>query len=143
MGVTGAPTPARPRLRHNDDVSDGGRGGRAIEPAPSLRHDVEPTAERLAEASEVFGLLSDRTRLHLLWVLARQDADVTTLADTVGASRTSVSQHLAKLRLAGLVEAHREGRRVRYTLVGGHLRRLLLEALGHADHVVTGEPHHV
>lgn len=114
----------------------------ALRRAPSLRHDVEPTPERLAEASEVFGLLSDRTRLHLLWVLARQDADVTTLADTVDASRTSVSQHLAKLRLAGLVEAHREGRHVRYTLVGGHLRRLLLEALGHADHVVTGEPHH-
>ncbi len=90
----------------------------------------------------MFGLLSDRTRLHLLWVLARQDADVTTLAETVGSSRTSVSQHLAKLRLAGLVEAHREGRHVRYTLVGGHLRRLLLEALGHADHAVTGEPHH-
>ncbi|KQP27590.1 MULTISPECIES: helix-turn-helix transcriptional regulator [unclassified Aeromicrobium] len=123
-------------------MSDTGADARTVRAEPSLRHDVEPTPERLAEASEVFGLLSDRTRLHLLWVLARQDADVSTLADTVDASRTSVSQHLAKLRLAGLVEAHREGRRVRYTLVGGHLRRLLLEAIGHADHVVTGEPHH-
>ncbi len=90
----------------------------------------------------MFGLLADPTRLHLLWLLAREDADVGTLADAVDASRTSVSQHLAKLRLAGLVQATRDGRRVRYALVGGHLRRLLLEALGHADHVVTGEPHH-
>ncbi|CAA9240345.1 MAG: sigma-70 region 2 domain protein, partial [uncultured Arthrobacter sp.] len=57
-------------------------------------------------------------------------------------SRTSVSQHLAKLRLAGLVSTHRESRRVIYSITDGHLARLVREGLNHADHRVTGEPGH-
>ena len=50
---------------------------------------------------EVLGLLADRTRLGLLRRLGEGEADVTTLTEACGASRTSVSQHLARLRLAG------------------------------------------
>src|SRR5690606_6238162 len=108
----------------------------------SLSHDAPPSGERLAAAASVFRLLSDPTRLHLLWTMAQGEADVTTLTRASGASRTSGSQHLAKLRLAGLVDSRRESRRVLYTLRDGHLRRLVLEALNHADHQVTGEPPH-
>jgi DNA-binding transcriptional ArsR family regulator len=52
------------------------------------------------------------------------------------------SQHLSKLRLAGLVEATRDGRRMVYRLRGGHVRALLREALFHADHQVSGAPLH-
>ncbi|MFF8442399.1 ArsR/SmtB family transcription factor [Streptomyces californicus] len=97
---------------------------------------------RLAEAASVFGMLSDPTRLHLLWLLAESEADVGSLADSCAASRTAVSQHLAKLRLANLVETRREGRHVVYRLVDGHLRRLVVEALSHADHRVTGATAH-
>ncbi len=38
------------------------------------------------------------------------------LAGDIGASQPNVSQHLAVLRSAGLVEAAREGREVRYRL---------------------------
>lgn len=53
-------------------------------------------------------MLSDVTRLHLLWLLAQEESDVSSLTDRCEASRTAVSQHLAKLRLAGLVETRRE-----------------------------------
>lgn len=53
-----------------------------------------------------------------------------------------MSQHLAKLRLAGLVDTRREGRRIHYSLRDGHLRRLVLEALSHADHRVSGTAPH-
>lgn len=46
-----------------------------------------PDAARLAEASGVFTTLADPTRLHLLWLLARQEADVTLLSERCGASR--------------------------------------------------------
>ncbi|MGW2817906.1 ArsR/SmtB family transcription factor [Streptomyces sp. NPDC001415] len=46
-----------------------------------------PDAARLAEASGVFTTLADPTRLHLLWLLARQEADVTSLSERCGASR--------------------------------------------------------
>jgi len=110
-------------------------------PAPELHH-AAPSAEQFATAAAVFALLSDQTRLQLLWALAEGEADVTALAGATEAARPAVSQHLAKLRLAGLVQSRREGRRVVYAMTDGHLRRLVLEALSRADHQVTGEPWH-
>ncbi|MFE7979761.1 ArsR/SmtB family transcription factor [Streptomyces shenzhenensis] len=101
-----------------------------------------PDSARLAEATEVFAMLSDATRLHLLWLLAQGESDVGSLAEQCAASRTAVSQHLAKLRLAGLVETRREGRYIYYSLRDGHLRRLVMEALSHADHRVSGQAAH-
>ncbi len=87
-------------------------------------------------------MLSDVTRLHVLWLLAREESDVGSLAAQCSASRTAVSQHLAKLRLAGLVDTRRDGRHIYYSLRDGHLRRLVLEALSHADHRVSGRAPH-
>lgn len=114
------------------------------EPSPRTpsAHSRDPDGARLAEAASVFALLADPTRLHLLWMLAQQDSDVGSLTERCEASRTAVSQHLAKLRLAGLVAARREGRHSVYGLRDGHLRRLVTEALSHADHVVGGHPPH-
>jgi DNA-binding transcriptional ArsR family regulator len=67
---------------------------------------------------------------------------VTTLAQTTGVRPSAVSQHLAKLRMAGLVQATRDGRRQVYSVRGGYVRRLVLEALDQAEHQVTGEPDH-
>jgi DNA-binding transcriptional ArsR family regulator len=89
---------------------------------------------RLAVAAEVLGLLADRTRLALLQRLAQGEADVTTLTRACGAARPAVSQHLGRLRLAGLVTTRKQGRRVIYALGHGHLRRLVEEALSVADH---------
>ena len=108
----------------------------------SLFHGDPPGGERLAIAASVFQMLAEPTRLHLLWTLAQGDADVTTLSLNTEASRTSVSQHLAKLRLAGLAVSRRESRHIVYSMPDGHLRRLVLEALNYADHQATGEPSH-
>ncbi|MET7538134.1 ArsR/SmtB family transcription factor [Streptomyces sp. NPDC058293] len=97
-------------------------------------HPRDPSDEQLAYAADLLGLLADRTRLVLLHTLGSGEADVTTLTETCGAARPAVSQHLAKLRLAGLVTARKEGRRMVYALPDGHLRRLVSEALNLADH---------
>ncbi|MBB5083677.1 ArsR/SmtB family transcription factor [Nonomuraea endophytica] len=106
------------------------------------RHRPVPDREQLDAASRVFGLLADSTRLHLLWLLSEGEADVSHLAAASGAAQPAVSQHLAKLRLASLVQSRREGRRVVYSLRDGHLRNLVTEALSHAEHKVTGDPWH-
>ncbi|MFD8481459.1 ArsR/SmtB family transcription factor [Kitasatospora sp. NPDC059673] len=98
--------------------------------------------ERLDAAASVLSLLADRTRLALLERLGRGEADVTTLVEATGAARPSVSQHLAKLRLAGLVTTRRDGRHVVYSLRHGHLRRLVDEALNVADHQIAALPPH-
>lgn len=53
-------------------------------------------------------------------------------AKLIGASASSVSQHLAKLRLAGPVTVRREGTFAYYIATDAHVRRLLDEALFHA-----------
>ncbi|MFB6892448.1 ArsR/SmtB family transcription factor [Kitasatospora sp. NPDC056327] len=98
--------------------------------------------ERLDVAVGILALLADRTRLALLQRLSEGEADVTTLTESAGAARPSVSQHLGKLRLAGLVSTRKDGRRVVYALRHGHLRRLVQEALSVADYQISGLPPH-
>ncbi len=98
--------------------------------------------DRLAVAVEILGLLADRTRLALLRRLSEGEADVTTLTGVCGVARPAVSQHLARLRLAGLVTTRKEGRRVVYALRHGHLARLVDEALNAADHRIRALPPH-
>lgn len=104
--------------------------------------DPQQQDERLRVAVSVLALLADATRLALLDELGRGEADVGTLTEACGAARPSVSQHLAKLRLAGLVTSRKDGRRVVYALRHGHLRRLVDEALSVADHQLRSLPPH-
>ncbi|MGW1681856.1 ArsR/SmtB family transcription factor [Saccharopolyspora sp. NPDC002376] len=101
-----------------------------------------PTDDHVEAAVTAFRMLSDPTRVRLLWLLCGAEYDVTTLADLIGVARPAVSQHLAKLRLAGLVSLRRDGRRAVYRARGGHVRRLLAEAVEAADHHITGAAEH-
>ncbi|GGN29678.1 ArsR/SmtB family transcription factor [Streptomyces fuscichromogenes] len=75
---------------------------------------TDPSDGVLSEAAAVFGLLASPARLHIMWALSQGESDVTCLADRVGGALPAVSQHLAKLKLAGLVRSRREGRRQVY-----------------------------
>ena len=87
-------------------------------------------------------MLAEPTRLRLLWLVSGQELDVSTLAARLGATVSVVSAHLAKLRLAGLVDTRRNGRHVLYRARDVHVRSLIAEALFHADHQVSGIPDH-
>ncbi len=101
-----------------------------------------PTEAQVSVASDAFRLLSDPTRIKLLWALLQGESSVSCLADLVGASPTAVSQHLSKLRWAKLVSVRREGTFAYYSAADDHVARLLVEALYHADHQVLGLPDH-
>jgi DNA-binding transcriptional ArsR family regulator len=101
-----------------------------------------PSGAHIDAAVEGFRMLADGTRLRMLWLLCGADYDVTSLATAVGIARPAVSQHLAKLRLAGLVSTRRDGRRALYRARGGHVRSLLAEAMRAAEHQVTGMEDH-
>jgi DNA-binding transcriptional ArsR family regulator len=105
-------------------------------------HPDELNDAQVKAAVMSFALLADPTRVRLLWALREHDVDVATLAELAGCRPTVASQHLSKLRFAGLVEGTRDGRRVVYRLHGAHVRNLLAEALFQADHHVSGEPVH-
>ena len=92
---------------------------------------IEPTRLQLDGAARTFALLVAPVRLHLLWLATNGEYDVGTLADRVGVSITTASQHLAKLRLAGLITAHRDGRRQIYTVDDPHVLTLIDQILDH------------
>lgn len=66
--------------------------------------------------AEVLKVLASPRRLEILHRLAAGSMEVGRLATEIGASQPNVSQHLAVLRTAGLVESERDGREVRYRL---------------------------
>lgn len=90
----------------------------------------------------MLSMLAEPTRLRLMALLSEGEHDVTALVGAVGMARPAVSQHLGKLRLAGLVSMRREGRRALYRARGGHVRRLVTEVLHAASHRVSGAPEH-
>jgi DNA-binding transcriptional ArsR family regulator len=92
-----------------------------------------PPGDRVDVAVESFRMLADPTRLRLLWLLCGGEFDVSALAEASGAARPAVSQHLAKLRMTGLVATRRAGRRVLYRARGDQVRRLLTEVMDAAD----------
>jgi DNA-binding transcriptional ArsR family regulator len=99
-------------------------------------HAVEDADEvHVDEAVRVLKLLADPTRLRLVHALLHGEHAVGELAEHVGARQAAVSQHLAKLRWAGLVTSRRDGNRIYYRTVDDHVERLVAEAFAHAFHV--------
>jgi ArsR family transcriptional regulator len=66
--------------------------------------------------AEVLKVLASPRRLEILHVLATEPMEVGRIAALLGATQPNVSQHLAVMRAAGVVEAERDGREVRYRL---------------------------
>ncbi len=93
-------------------------------------------------AVEVFAMLADATRLRIVMALRAGELSVGELAEAVGKSPTSVSQHLAKLRLARMVAARQDGNRVYYRLLNEHVGRLVVDALQQAEHAIDAVPRH-
>jgi DNA-binding transcriptional ArsR family regulator len=90
-----------------------------------------PPEAQVQRAADAFRLLADPTRIKILWALLQGESSVASLADVVAAAPTAVSQHLSKLRLAGLVHGRRQGTFIYYTADDDRVRRLLHEALFH------------
>ena len=86
---------------------------------------------RQRSAATTFALLSSPVRLHLVWLVAHGSYDVGTLAERVGMSVAAVSQHLAKLRLAGVISGQRDGRRQLYTVNDPHVLTLIQQIFDH------------
>jgi DNA-binding transcriptional ArsR family regulator len=66
--------------------------------------------------ADVLKTLASPKRLEIVHLLADGSREVSRLAEDLGISQPNVSQHLALLRSAGVVEAERDGREVRYRL---------------------------
>jgi ArsR family transcriptional regulator len=89
----------------------------------------EVSEQAIRELAQVFKLLSDETRLRILFFLAlseNRELHVTDLCHRLGQSQPAVSHHLALLRVSGLIESRREGKHNFYSVRTDHFGELLL-----------------
>lgn len=87
-------------------------------------------------------MLADATRVQILWALVSREMSVNELAAHIGKAGPSVSQHLAKLRIARLVRTRREGTTIFYSLDNGHVGQLVTDAVFNAEHAGPDIPGH-
>ena len=79
--------------------------------------------------SRIGAALSSAVRLELLELLAQGERSVEELATLTGATVANTSQHLQKLKAAGLIVGRKQAQFVRYRLAGDEVVRLF-DALG-------------
>lgn len=104
--------------------------------------DPEVGGELVELAAEVFSLLSDPTRIRIILALESGELAVNELAERVAKAPAAVSQHLAKLRWARVVQTRQDGTRMFYSLIDEHARELVHQAVSQAEHVVETRPRH-
>lgn len=90
-----------------------------------------PTPAQVDVAAETFRMLSSSTRLFIVWHLLHGERDVSSLAEECGVSVQVVSQHLAKMRLAGLVSSRRDGKHIFYVVDDPHVVTMVSEIFDH------------
>ncbi len=81
-------------------------------------------AELIPQVAERFKALADVGRLSLLAALQRGERSVGELAEATGRSQPNVSQHLASLSRAGLVEPRRAGTKTFYRIADPTILRI-------------------
>jgi DNA-binding transcriptional ArsR family regulator len=108
----------------------------------SQSHRSTPTEEQVDLAVEVFRMLADSTRVRVLWALLDGERPVNELAEAVDKAPAGVSQHLAKLRMARLVQTRRQANQVFYRVDSEHIGQLVEDVIYHAEHAGGGIPEH-
>ena len=89
--------------------------------------------EAIRKTAELFRVLSDPTRVKIIYALSKAELCVGDIASIVGASDSAVSHQLRILRNMGLVEYRKEGKLAFYSLSDEHLQMILEQSLDHVS----------
>jgi DNA-binding transcriptional ArsR family regulator len=72
----------------------------------------------LEQLTAMFRLLTDKTRLNILLILAAGERNVSSLCEQLKLPQPTVSHHLGLLRLSNVIGSRRMGKQVFYGLIG-------------------------
>lgn len=87
--------------------------------------DRKSLEQRAAEVASILAAVANERRLMVLCKLVESgEATVTALADDVGLSQSALSQHLAKLREAGIVTFRRDSQTLWYRIADPRIEEL-------------------
>lgn len=82
-------------------------------------------ASRVEVMNRLGRAMADRSRSRILFELLAAPGYPARLSESLGLTRTNVSNHLACLRDCGIVVATPEGRQIRYEIADPHLTRAI------------------
>lgn len=85
-------------------------------PADALSAFTEGGSDAPENAARFLKSLAHRDRLKVLCGLLEGEQSVAVIEAQVGASQSAVSQHLARLKAEGILEARRDGRQIYYSI---------------------------
>jgi DNA-binding transcriptional ArsR family regulator len=77
--------------------------------------------EKATEAAEFMRLFSTPSRLMLLCHIAEKERSVGEIQEELDFKQPALSQHLAELRQAGVVQTRRESRQIYYSIADGRV----------------------
>ncbi|MCR5482622.1 MAG: metalloregulator ArsR/SmtB family transcription factor [Clostridia bacterium] len=97
-----------------------------------------PERESFEKTANVFALISDATRLKILWLLCHSEECVANISATVQMTPPAVSHHLRILRQAELLKSRREGKEVYYTLADNEGAELVHHVVDHVFNLKCG-----
>ncbi|SIR30935.1 DNA-binding transcriptional regulator, ArsR family [Rhizobium sp. RU35A] len=90
---------------------------------------TKPVSNRVcrsvSEASELLKLIGNANRLALVCYLMETEASVSALEEELGIRQPTLSQQLAELREAGIVEGRREGKAIVYRVTDARVQALV------------------
>lgn len=86
---------------------------------------IEALEEKAHHVAERLGMLANPRRLLILCRLAEGESSVGKLQETLDLGQSALSQHLAKLRAAGMVSTRRSGQTVYYRIEDPEVRAIM------------------
>jgi DNA-binding transcriptional ArsR family regulator len=85
---------------------------------PAFSEEIQVLAERQAALCKVF---SNIQRILILWLLTEKERTVGEIAEAIGASLPSTSQHLHLMELSNILESRREHQNIYYRIADNEL----------------------
>ena len=93
-------------------------------------NDKKKTKAILAEKAELFKSIAHPVRLCILAMLIKEDkSNVTDMQSCLDVPQPTVSQHLARLKAAGILSAERNGTEIIYKIVNEEAKNIIIQAL--------------
>ncbi|WP_037343510.1 metalloregulator ArsR/SmtB family transcription factor [Ruminococcus sp. FC2018] len=93
--------------------------------------DNMPVDEQVYELAELFKMLSDPTRVKILYSILNTELSVGDITEVVGSTQSAVSHQLRVLKQARLVKYHKVGKSVIYSVSDEHVATILSMGMEH------------
>lgn len=93
-----------------------------------MKKDIPPS---LIEMTSFFKIMSEYSRIQILWALLDTELCVNDLASLLNMTKSAISHQLATLKEAKLVKAKKQGKYTLYSLDDNHIYGILKQSLEH------------